>query len=116
MQQMHMGHVPHSQTPSAHGGDGVSQSVDDLISGAANAAAASKPTEGADKPAKKDKSKPLGHMIYSHETISPEERMAELPRYAFVPDNTTQTALGEVPAAAVVGAVQTSDTVIDPAH
>ncbi|KAJ5308899.1 hypothetical protein PENANT_c013G02372 [Penicillium antarcticum] len=117
MQQMHMGHVPHSQATPTHNGDGAfSQSVDDLISGAANAASASKPTEGAEKPAKKDKSKPSGHMIYSHDTISPEERMAELPRYAFVPDNTTETTLGEVPATAVVGAVQTSDTVIDPAH
>ncbi|KAJ6075330.1 uncharacterized protein N7446_003107, partial [Penicillium canescens] len=98
MQQMHMGHVPHSQATPAYNGDGtVSQSVDDLISGAANAAAASKPTEGVEKPAKKDKSKPSGHMIYSHETISPEERMAELPRYAFVPDTTAQTVLGEVP-------------------
>ncbi|KAJ5758001.1 uncharacterized protein N7511_006695 [Penicillium nucicola] len=118
MQQMHMGHVPHSQTPPAHGADGnvFSQSVDDLISGAANAATAPKPVEVAEKPAKKDKSKPSGHMIYSHDTISPEERMAELPRYAFVPDHATETALGEVPAAAVVGAVQTSDTVMDPAQ
>lgn len=117
MQQMHMGHVPQSQATPAYNGDGpVSQSVDDLISGAANAAAASKPTEGVEKPAKKDKSKPSGHMIYSHETISPEERMAELPRYAFVPDTKTQTVLGEVPPAAVVGAIQTSDTVIDPAR
>ena len=56
-------------------------------------------------------------MIYSDETISPEEKMAKLPRYAFTRDRFTEhTALGEVPGGVVVGAIRDSDTVIDPAH
>lgn len=125
MQQMHMGHpippVPGAASTGYTNGQGnnetgqVGSSVDDLISGAAKEAA-SKTTEPTDKPSKKDKSKPT-RMIYSHETVSPEERMAQLPRYAFdraqFPDN---TALGELPASAVTGTIRDQDTVLDPAH
>ncbi|KAJ5157202.1 uncharacterized protein N7482_008302 [Penicillium canariense] len=83
MQQMHMGHlVPPTAAPGYVNGDAsqvsgqVSSSVDDLISGAAKQAAA------AEKPAKKDKTKNT-RMIYSDETTSPEEKMAQLPRYTF---------------------------------
>lgn len=99
-----------------HIGSGLN--VDNLISGAAKeAAAASKTTDPfAEKPSKKDKSKPT-RMIYSHETVSPEERMAQLPRYAFdraqFPDNTV---LGELPASAVTGVVRDENTVLEPAH
>jgi hypothetical protein len=128
MQQMHMGH----QIPAAPGANaaytngesnneksqaGSGLNVDDLISGAAkDAAAASKTDPSTDKPSKKDKAKPT-RMIYSHETVSPEERMAQLPRYAFdraqFPDN---TALGELPASTVTGAIRDENTVLDPAH
>ncbi|KAJ5084652.1 hypothetical protein NUU61_009231 [Penicillium alfredii] len=122
MQQMHMGHpIPPTPTTAGHAnGDTsketgqVSSSVDDLISGAAKDAAAKGP-EPSEKPAKKEKSK-LMRMIFSDETTSPEEKMAQLPRYAFVPDRTAPTALGELPGAVVVGTIRESDTVVDPTH
>ena len=63
-------------------------SIDDLISGAANDANNVEPAT-ADrkedkKAAKKDKDKST-KLIYSDNDISPEEKMAQLPRYAFVP-------------------------------
>ncbi|KAJ5964294.1 Zinc finger BED-type predicted [Penicillium vulpinum] len=120
MQKMHMGHVP--PTPAASGysnGDSfqstehVSTPVDNQISGAANDMASK--TDDINKP-KKEKTKPAIRMIYNDDTFSPEEKMAQLPRYAYVPDKSTQTALGEIPGNAIVGAIQDSDTVIDPAH
>jgi hypothetical protein len=81
----------------------LAASVDDLISGAAKeadnaaarAASAPKPEETPEeKPAKKEKSKPT-KLVYSDNEISPEEKMARLPRYAFVPDRKGETALGE---------------------
>lgn len=41
---------------------------------------------------KSKKEKPI-KMIYSDNELSPEERMAKMPRYAFVPDGSTETAL-----------------------
>jgi hypothetical protein len=38
-----------------------------------------------EKKSKKDKDKPL-KMVYSNNEVSPEEKMAKLPRYAFVPE------------------------------
>jgi hypothetical protein len=116
MQQMHMGHaIPsgYANGDAAHKTE-VSSSVDDLVSGAATAAAAAKTAESTEKPAKKDKSKPT-RMIYVDETISPEEKMARLPRYSFVPSR-KNTVLGELPAAVVTGTIRDSDTVIDPTH
>jgi hypothetical protein len=46
--------------------------------------------EQVEKKSKKDK--PV-KMIYSDNELSPEERMAKMPRYAFVPDGKTETAL-----------------------
>lgn len=128
MQQMHMGHqippVPGTNAAytNGEGNNEVAQTatglnVDELISGAAKEAAASKTTDpSTDKPSKKDKSKPT-RMIYSHETVSPEERMAQLPRYAFdraqFPDNTV---LGELPASAVTGVIRDENTVLDSAQ
>lgn len=121
MQQMHMGHVP-SPTPaisgysngsSAQPTENVSTPVDDQISGAASDVASK--TEGISKP-KKEKTKPAVRLVYNDDTLSPEEKMAQLPRYAYVPDKSTQTALSELPGNAIVGAIQDSDTVIDPAH
>ncbi|OXV11871.1 hypothetical protein Egran_00368 [Elaphomyces granulatus] len=87
----------------------LAASVDDLISGAAKeadnaaarAASAPKPEETPEeKPTKKEKSKPT-KLVYSDNEISPEEKMARLPRYAFVPDRKGETALGEAITAAV---------------
>lgn len=110
---MHMGHA----APPAQGhGNGdanqaaaqVSSSVNDLISGAAK--------DAAEKPTKKEKSKAT-RMIYMHDTISPEEKMSQLPRYAVArPQFPEQTVIDNGPDAAVVGTVRDSDTVFDPAH
>lgn len=60
--------------------------------------------EPAEKKSKKDK--PV-KMIYSDNDMSPEEKMAQMPRYAFVPDGKTETAL--VDAATVPGVAGTVD-------
>lgn len=76
-------------------------------------AEAPKTTE--EKPTKKEKAKT--RLVYNDETTSPEEKMAQLPRYAFSRDMfPKQTAIGEVPGAVVVGAIRDSDTVFDPAQ
>ena len=63
-------------------------SIDDLISGAAaeanNVEATTADRKEEKKAAKKDKDKST-KLIYSDNDISPEEKMAQLPRYAFVP-------------------------------
>jgi hypothetical protein len=117
MQQMHMGNAA-PPAPSHGNGDGkqvtgqVSSSVNDLISGAAKEAA-EKPAE---KPAKKEKSKAT-RMIYLHDTISPEEKMSQLPRYAITREQfPKETVIDNGPDAAVAGRVRDSDTVFDPAH
>ncbi|KAL4922750.1 hypothetical protein BDW62DRAFT_2565 [Aspergillus aurantiobrunneus] len=130
LQQMHMGHpapggaaapgVANGEQPEA---TAFSSSIDDLISGAAKEAdqaaasnATPKPADGAEeKPAKKDKSK-QSRLVYSDNEISPEEKMARLPRYAFVPDRRTETTLEELPSSAVVGTIRESETVVDPAQ
>jgi hypothetical protein len=103
----------HTAPPApAHGngdaaGDAPS-SVNDLISDAAK--------EATDKPAKKDKTKAT-RMIYLHDTISPEEKMSQLPRYAVDRKQFPQeTVLDNGPDATVVGTIRDSDTVLDPAH
>lgn len=118
MQQLYLGGQPAAPAPGHANGEAnqdpsqISSSVDELIAGAAKAPEAAEK----EKPSKKDKSKPT-RMIYSDDTISPEEKMAQLPRYAFKRDRfTDHTALGEVPGGVVVGAIRDSDTVIDPAH
>lgn len=120
MQQMHMGHLPptpvasgYSNGDSAQSTEHVATPVDNQISGAAKETIPK--TEGISKP-KKEKAKPAIRLVYNDDTLSPEEKMAQLPRYAYVPDKSTQTALGELPGNAIVGAIQDSDTVFDPAH
>lgn len=104
-QQMHQMHMGHPAPPASHANGEVTQ--------APGAAEAPKTTE--EKASKKDKSKT--RLVYSDETVSPEEKMAQLPRYAFTRDRFPhETALGEVPGAVVVGAIRDSDTIIDPAH
>ncbi|KAL2826794.1 hypothetical protein BDW59DRAFT_60644 [Aspergillus cavernicola] len=124
LQQMHMGHP----APGAANGEKpeakpFSSSIDDLISGAAKEAdqaaavhAPPKATDGAEeKPTKKDKSK-QSRLVYSDNETSPEEKMAILPRYAFVPDRRAETTLEELPASAVVGTLRESGTIVDPAQ
>ncbi|KAL5359732.1 hypothetical protein BJX96DRAFT_148992 [Aspergillus floccosus] len=125
MQQMHMGHpVPSTTSPAGvSNGDKpavpetaqISSSVDDLISGAAKAAdqAATGAPAPEEKAPKKDKSK--ARLVYSDNETSPEEKMARLPRYTFVPDRRGETVLETVPPVAVAGATRDSDTVVDAA-
>lgn len=54
---------------------------------------AAEKTEATEKKAKKDK--PM-RMIYSDNEVSPEEKMAKLPRYAFVPEEKNETALYDI--------------------
>ena len=103
MQQLHQGQILASSNPSdaqvvaqnlteqptqptASSAD--ASAIDDLISSATNnvnnveAAPADRKEEK--KAAKKDKDKST-KLIYSDNDISPEEKMAQLPRYAYVP-------------------------------
>lgn len=98
----------------------LAASVDDLVSGAAKAAdtqgsPAPKP-EGAaeEKLSKKEKEKAKAtKLVFSDNETSPEEKMAKLPRYAFVPDKKGETVLGDAATASVAGIVTGSDDVID---
>jgi hypothetical protein len=94
--------------------------VNDLISGAAKAAESQNSpapkAEGTseEKPSKKEKEKAKAtKLVFSDNEISPEEKMAKLPRYAFDPDKKGETVLGEAATAAVAGIVTGSDDVID---
>ena len=94
MQQMHQGQLkgPSNQPPLPVA---KASTLDDLVSNAANDADKAASTgevkipgveAGAgveEKKSKKDKDK--GKLIYSDNDVSPEEKMAQLPRYAFAP-------------------------------
>ena len=56
----------------------------------------------AEKKGKKDKDKNV-KMVYSDNEISPEEKMAGLPRYAFVPNSKEEAVLGDATTATVAG-------------
>lgn len=92
-------------------------SVDDLVSGTAKAAeTAESKTEltAGEKKIKKEKDKDKAtKLVYSDNEISPEEKMAKLPRYAFVPDRKPETVLGEATTAAVTGVSVGVDDVLD---
>ena len=53
------------------------------------------------KPTEKKSKKETGRMVYSDPDVSPEERMAMMPRYAFVPDGNTEQASFEASSVAV---------------
>ena len=93
-------------------------SLDDLVSGAARDADRTEnkaEISTGDKKTKKekDKDKPV-KLVYSDNETSPEEKMAKLPRYAFVPDQKPETVLGEATTAAVTGVSVGVDDVLDP--
>lgn len=141
MQQMHHGQIPVAPvgtTQSSFGQDesqngqsnsvvetGIeptSASIDELIAGAASRAGdlVSKPsatTEGVldEKPAKKEKSK-ASRMVYSDSETSPEEKMARLPRYAFVPECREGTFFWGATTTAVAEAVSVSDSATKPSQ
>jgi hypothetical protein len=111
------------------GGGSTATSVDELISGAAKQAdelaakssgAPSRPEESAaatpaeDKAAKKEKAKPT-RLVYSDSEVSPEEKMARLPRYSFVrPPQKEETVLADATVAAVARTVDASEEVTNP--
>lgn len=86
-------------------------SLDELVSNAAKAAeGATNPTEDKkEKKTKKESSKNI-KLVYSDNNVSPEEKMARLPRYAFNPSNNPEPVLG-TPDAAVTGTVRGADTI-----
>jgi hypothetical protein len=115
MQQMHLGQQMSTPATPAYSNGHSTPAVQTPIDAQVPAAPETATTDGSGKPAKKEKVKPAVRMIYNHDTLSPEERMAQLPRYAWKPEP-TETVLSEVPGSTVVGAIQDSDTVLDPAH
>jgi len=117
---MHHGQAPPSQGKPAglpqsdsrkRSRSAFDENLDELISTAAkNAEEPSKATplktnaqSTDDKKAKKDKDK-IFKLVYSDQTVSPEEKMAALPRYAFVPDHKRGMMLG-APKGSVTGTV-----------
>lgn len=71
--------------------------------------------QSGEKKTKKDKDKDKSvKLVYSDNEMSPEEKMAKLPRYAFVPDRKPETVLGEATTAAVTGVAVGIDDVMDP--
>ncbi|EER43109.1 C2H2 finger domain-containing protein [Histoplasma capsulatum H143] len=134
MQQLHHGQPSYgleqsqsSRSPSGPHlvGEQPPTSIDDLISGAAKQAeemagkppaTTVKPYDGAgEKPAKKEKEKSKAtRMVYSDNEISPEEKMAQLPRYAYLPERKEETVLGDNTTAAVAGINTASDQLVNP--
>ncbi|KAI9758601.1 MAG: hypothetical protein M4579_002977 [Chaenotheca gracillima] len=91
-------------------------SLDDLVSGAArdaDKAEAKGRQEAGEKKSKKEKDKPT-RLIFSDNDVSPEEKMAKLPRYAFNPKDKEETVLGDATVPTVAGAQVGSDDVLDP--
>lgn len=108
MQQMHMGHP----VPTPPGASGVDKTP---TPAAAPDDQAAKPAEATEeKPSKKDKSK-QARLVYSDNEISPEEKMAGLPRYAFVPNRQGDTTVETAPPSTIVGTIRDTDnTTLDP--
>ena len=115
----------HTPRPESYRGPSTNAtSLDDLVSGAANDAdrKAEKSTDlkvedyfkpDQPKKSKKDKEKAT-KMVYSDQETSPEEKMACLPRYAFVPKGEEETVLVDATTASgVTGIVAGPDDVID---
>ena len=68
-----------------------------------------------EKKSKKEKEKEKGtKMIYSDNETSPEEKMAKLSRYAFVPDGKGETVLEDAASAAVAGVVRDEEAAVAP--
>lgn len=90
MQQMHQGQIPGSP-PVPQPITNNATSLDDLVSGAAKdadnfEASAKAKADGhtGEKKVRKEKDKNI-KLVYSDNDVSPEEKMAQLPRYAFTP-------------------------------
>lgn len=91
--------------------------IDDQVSGAARDAdkiGSNAVVQAGEKKSKKDKEKDKSvKLVYSDNEMSPEEKMAKLPRYAFVPDRKPETVLGDATTAAVTGVSVGVDDVLD---
>lgn len=88
--------MPNDDIPSSTNN---AEKIDASMSGKAEAAAEEGPEEKKGKKEKeKDKSTKL---VYSDNEVSPEEKMAQLPRYAFSPDGKKSGVLGGATTAAV---------------
>ena len=102
---------------SANEASATATSLDDLVSGAARDAdktenKAEAQTVERKTTKNKEKDKPV-KLVYSDNEMSPEEKMAKLPRYAFVPDRKPETVLGDATTAAVTGVSIGVDDVLD---
>ncbi|EER29512.1 hypothetical protein D8B26_003934 [Coccidioides posadasii str. Silveira] len=126
MQQMHHGQMPVQppapHIPGAEPGTETAAVVDRLISEeskraeelAQRSTPTAAPEEAAEgKPAKKEKAKSV-RLVYSDSGISPEEKMARLPRYAYVPERKEETVLRDATTGAVARPVDASDEIVNP--
>ncbi|MCJ1442076.1 MAG: hypothetical protein MMC23_002568 [Stictis urceolatum] len=112
MQQMHQGQLPsppnvpyNAQTPSISTPpqNGAATTPAPQAQLPAESAPTEKPEgkqsgQQKEKKSKKDKDKPI-KLVWSDDEVSPEEKMASLPRYAFDPKDREQTVMGTVEAA-----------------
>lgn len=118
--EMHSGNLG-GPVPASHESGANATSVDDLISSAAaqqTAKSATPSHQPTPAPAEKEaetgskKAKKATRLVYSDQEVSPEEKMAQMSKYAFTPDKREETYLGPVEAA-VTGVVQAPDDVLD---
>jgi hypothetical protein len=119
MQQMHQGinpnassgafgsmHSPHAPTNGSNGATpgSVDQGQAEIAPPSSAGAPLTAGTEnadkadGAEKKSKKDKDKDI-RLVYSDNEVSPEEKMASLPRYAFNPAEHSQNGVPQAVAA-----------------
>ncbi len=65
------------------------------------------------KPRKEKEKDKATKLVYSDNEVSPEEKMANMPRYAFIPDGNRETVWGDAATAAVTGVVEDAPDVMD---
>ena len=91
---------------------GVASSIDGVLAGGGERTQDKVAEKPGEKKGKRDKDK-VTKLVYSDDTVSPEEKMASLPRYAFVPSGKRESVLEDATTAAVTGVVTGPDDVLD---
>jgi hypothetical protein len=94
-QQRHLAHAQQQQAPPAEAAASDVAAPVTATTEVTPAPEATEKAESVEKKSKKDKDKNT-RMVYSDNEVSPEEKLAKLPRYAFVPENKEETVLAAV--------------------
>ena len=97
-----------ASTNAISGNEAVQQPAQASIGAPANGAKGEGKSAEASTEKKSKKDKDNVRLVYSDSEVSPEEKMAKLPRYAFDPKEREETVLGD-PTPAVTGVVSGSN-------